>query len=100
MNAPKKIQSLVIRQLMNQGSVMLVLPDGVQLEIGITQEDQFGGVQKTENYCYVRASKERRSVMLDSFNLGLQFESKDNTIIYEDEDFDEDGILVKSLDVV
>jgi len=38
--------------------------------------------------------------LLDSYNLGLQFEDEENTIIYEDKAVDQDGRLVRSLDIV
>jgi hypothetical protein len=38
--------------------------------------------------------------LLDTYNLGLRFEDEKDIIIYEDADLDEDGVLVRSLDVV
>ena len=95
-----KLQYLVIQQLLKKGTVELILPDGVTLEIGIIQEDKFGKIQKEGDYCYVVASRDSKSVMLDSFNLGLQFEPEDHTIIYEDEAIGDDGQLIQTLDVV
>jgi hypothetical protein len=102
MNDPKasKLQYLLIKQLLAKGSVELILPDGVKVEIGITQEDQFGETRKTDDYCYVVASRNDKSVMLDSFNLGLQYSPEKDTIICEDELTDDDGRLLRSLDVV
>lgn len=99
-NSRQKLQYLMIKQLLKRGTVELILPDGVTLEIGITQEDKLGQEKKEDGYCYVVASRDGKSVMLDSFNLGLQFEPEDNTIIYEDEIIGEDGQLIRSLDVV
>ena len=96
-----KLQYLIINQLVEQGSVSLMLPDGVTLEIGITQENQFGELKKQEDYCYVVAtSKDGRSAMLDSFSLGLQFQDSEDTIVCEDQVLDDDGTLVRTLDVV
>ncbi len=102
MNDPKasKLQYLLIKQLLQKGSVELILPDGVTVEIGITQEDEFGDVHKTDDYCYVVASRNDKTVMLDSFNLGLQYAPEKDTIICEDEMLDDDGRLMRSLDVV
>lgn len=100
MNTPKKLQSLLIRQLLDKGTVQLLLPDGVQIEIGITQEDQFGETHKSNDYCYVVAKRQGKSVMLDSYNLGLQYEDERNTIVLEDKALGEDGQLLCSLDVV
>ena len=96
-----KLLFLIIHQLIERGYVSLMLPDGVTLEIGITQEDQYGDLKKVEDYCYVVAtSKDGRSTMLDSYNLGLQFQDGDDTIICEDRVLDDNGTLVRTLDVV
>jgi hypothetical protein len=100
MNTPRKLQSLLIRQLLTKGTIQLLLPDGVTLEIGITQEDQFGETCKTDGYCYVVAKRDGRSIMLDSYNLGLQYGDEENTIVYEDEAVSDDGQLFHSLDIV
>ena len=100
MNTPRKLQSLLIRQLLENGTVQFLLPDGVQLEIGITQEDQFGDTQKSDDYCYVVATREGQTIMLDSYNLGLQYEDGKNTIVLEDESLGDHGQLLRSLDVV
>jgi hypothetical protein len=96
-----KLQYLIIQQLLEKGYVSLMLPDGITLEIGITQEDQYGDLKKVNDYCYVVSkSKDGRSTMLDSFNLGLHFQDSDDTIICEDRVVDDDGTLVRTLDVV
>ena len=100
MNTPKKLQSLLIRQLLDKGTVQLLLPDGVEIEIGITQEDQFGDTRKSDDYCYVVATRQGKSIMLDSYNLGLQYEDEKNTIVLEGESLGNDGQLLRSLDVV
>jgi len=96
----RKLQYLLIRELLERGSVELILPDGITLEIGILQEDQFGKVSKADDYCYVVATRDGKSAMLDTYNLGVQFEPEDDTIIYEDEMIDSEGRLVRTLDVV
>ena len=96
-----KLQYLIIQQLIEQGNISLMLPNGVTLEIGITQEDQDGKLKKVEDYCYVvTTAKDGRSTMLDSFNLSLQFEDSEDTIICEDSVLDDNGTLVRTLDVV
>ena len=96
-----KLQYLIITQLLEQGNVSLMLPDGITLEIGITQEDKYGDLKKVDDYCYVVAtSKDGRSAMIDSFNLGLQFQDDYDTIICEDRVLDDNGTLVRTLDVV
>jgi len=96
-----KLQYLIVQQLLENGHVSLLLPDGITLEIGITQEDKYGQLKKVDDYCYVvSTSKDGRSAMLDSFNLGLQFEDSDDTIICEDCVLGNHGTLVRTLDVV
>jgi hypothetical protein len=46
------------------------------------------------------AKRGGKSTLLDSYNLGLQFEDEENTIIYEDQAIDNDGRPVRSLDIV
>ena len=43
-----KIQSGIIEHLLKHGQVSLLLPDGMELEIGITQEEQDGKRRYTE----------------------------------------------------
>lgn len=96
-----KLQYLMIQQLIEKGSVSLMLPDGITIEVGITQEDENGEMRKVDDYCYVTAtSKNGRSVTLDSFNLGLQFEEKEDNIICEDKIMNDNGTLVHTLDVI
>lgn len=94
-----KLQYLLIKELLNKGTVELVLPDGVTIEIGITQEDKAGKPQKVDNYCYVVASREDKSVLLDAYNLGLRYEAEKDTIVFEDENTNDDGKKVCSLDI-
>lgn len=95
-----KLQYLLIKQLLKEGTVELLLPDGITLEIGITQEDKYGEIKKADNYCYVVASRDGKSILLDTYNLGLRFEDEKDILIYEDADLNDDGVVVRSLDVV
>lgn len=96
----RKLQYLLISELLNRGSVEIALPDGITLEIGILQEDETGKLKKADDYCYVVATRRDKSTLLDSFNLGIQFEPEDDTIVCEDERLDPDGKLIRTLDVV
>jgi hypothetical protein len=96
----RKLQYLLITELLDKGSVELILPDGITLEIGIMQEDEFGDVRKSDDYCYVVATRAGKSALLDSYNLGLQYEAEKDTIIYEDEVIDKNGKSIKTLDIV
>lgn len=96
----RKLQYLLITELLDKGSVEIILPDGITLEIGIMQEDEFGDTRKSDDYCYVVATRAGRSALLDSYNLGLQYEAEKDTIVYEDEVVDKNGKAIKTLDVV
>lgn len=96
----RKLQYLLITELIDKGAVELILPDGITLEIGILQEDEFGEVKKADDYCYVVASRDGKTALLDTYNLGLKFEPETDTIICEDETLDSDGRLIRSLDIV
>jgi hypothetical protein len=96
----RKLQYLIISQLLEHGSVQLILPDGVKLDIGILQEDKNGNMKKSDDYCYVVASRDDKKAMLDSYNLGLQYEAKEDTIVFEDEVLDQDGKSIKVMDIV
>ena len=96
----RKLQYLLVKELLNNGVVELILPDGVLLEIGILQEDQFGDLKKSDDYCYVVATRDGKSTLLDKYNAGLQYEAESDTIVCEDEMTDKDGRLIKTLDVV
>lgn len=96
----RKLQHLLITQLLEDGRVELILPDGIVLEIGITQENKHGDQVKVDDYCYVVATRLDRSMVMDSYNLGLQFEKSDDTIVYEGESNDARGRNVQILDIV
>lgn len=96
----RKLQYLLITELLDKGSVELRLPDGITLEIGILQENAFGEVSKADDYCYVVATRAGKTVLLDTYNLGLQYEPEKDTIVYEDEFLDDNGTVIKTLDVV
>lgn len=96
----RKLQYLLIKQLLDTGTVELVLPDGIHLEIGIMQEDEFGEKAKVDNYCYVVTTRQGKSAMLDTYNLGVQYEPEEMTLVCEDETTDKDGKLIRTLDIV
>lgn len=95
----KKIQALLINHLLNQGEISLLLPDGVTIEIGITQEGKHG-TEISNDYCYVKSSRDGKSTMLDTYNLSLQYTDKDKMIVCFDNSIDEEGRTVRSLEVV
>lgn len=85
MTSRDKIQHLLITYLYDHGEIALNLPDGVELEIGITQEGKHGQI-KSENYCWVVTSRENKSVALDSYNLGLNMEGERGIILIDDDE--------------
>lgn len=96
----KKLQYLLIKELLETGTVELLLPDGITIEIGITQEDKHGNLKKSDDYCYVVASRNGKSTLLDTYNLGLRFEDEEDILVYDDADVDDNGVMVRSLDIV
>ena len=79
----KNIQTLLIKHLMEKGQIELLLPDGVKLEIGVMQLDKEGDlINCIESYCYVIANQGDKRVLLDSYNMGLQFPETKDTILF------------------
>lgn len=97
----KKIQHLITKHLLDCGDIKILLPDGVTLEVGITQDTKHG-TQISNDYCCVKASRDGRATMLDTYNLALEFAHEDekDAIVYEDSLRDEKGRLIKRVDLV
>ena len=95
-----KIQALLISHLSKHGHIELLLPDGVVVEIGVNQEKENGDIIIKDDYCWVIASRQDRSVCIDSYNLGLRFSDDNRTIVFEDKYIDPNGEQVRRLDVV
>ncbi len=95
-----KIQSLLITHLQKHGQIELLLPDGVVLEIGVTQEDKNGKLKIEEDYCWVIATHKDRSTAIDPFNMGLKFADHKDMLVFEDQFIDYNGEFVRRVDVV
>lgn len=95
-----KIQSLLVTHLLKHGQISLLLPDGVTLEIGLTQEDDEGNLVVQEDYCWVIATHKSRSTCLDPYNMGLKFTDDEKILVFDDKFTDKDGEPVRRLDVV
>jgi hypothetical protein len=95
-----KIQSLLVSHLLKHGQIELLLPDGVTLEIGITQEGKDGEIVKKDDYCWVITSRDGRSTSIDSYNLGLRFNDSENILVLEDSFTDQNGEAVRRVDVI
>jgi hypothetical protein len=68
-----KIQQMFVEFLMREGAVELALPNGVVLEIGVTQENRYGDLEITPDYCWIVASQDDRSISMDNYNLGIRY---------------------------
>jgi hypothetical protein len=95
-----KIQASIVEHLLKHGQIELILPDGVTLEIGLTQENEDGKLKIQDDYCWVMASQGGRTACLDSYNMGLRFNDNDKTIVFEEKFVDQNGEQVRRLDVV
>jgi hypothetical protein len=95
-----KLQELLITHLQKHGSVKLLLPDNVVLEIGVNQESADGKLVNVDDYCWIMASREGRSAILDKFNLGIRFDNEEKAVVLEDEFVTREGDKVRRLDVV
>ena len=100
MNKQEKIQHLLVTHLLEDGEITLRLPDGMILNIGITQEGEDGDLHKTPDYCWLLADQHNRTVAMDSYNLGLRFEDKEDKLVLEDKMEDREGRKFTHLDVV
>jgi hypothetical protein len=100
MTKQAKIQSLIIKHLKDHGTLDLLLPDGIMLEIGITQLNKKGDLVKSDDYCYVSASREDKKTLLDSYNLGLSFGDDEDAIVFEEKGHDEYGQPIRRVDVI
>lgn len=93
-----KIQQIFVEQLLKDGAVELVLPNGMVLEVGVTQENKYGDLEIIPDYCWVVASQKERSVSIDNYNLGLRYVG-DKEIVCEYSMMNDDGTNIKIFDV-
>lgn len=100
MSKQAKIQSLIVKHLLDFGTLDILLPDGIVLEIGIVQEDKNGKCRKMDDYCYVAAQREGRKTLLDSFNLGLSYPDSDDAIVFNEQVIDDHGSQIRRVDVI
>jgi hypothetical protein len=95
----RKIQKLLTDHLLNCGVIELRLPDGINLEIGITKEGK-DGVEISDDYCFVKASRDHSSTLLDTHVVSMQYEDSRNSVICLDNTYTDDGTAVKRVEVV
>lgn len=94
-----KIQRMLVEFLMKEGALELVLPNGMVLEVGVTQENELGNLEITPDYCWIVASQRGRSISMDNYNLGIRY-SGDEEIVCEYSMLSDDGTNINVLDVV
>ena len=94
-----KLQQLFVEHLLKTGAVELALPNGMVLEVGVTQENKYGDLEITQDYCWVVASQKNRSVSIDSYNLGMRY-TGEKEIVCEYSSVSDDGTNIKIFDVM
>lgn len=82
-NNKGKIQFLLNEYLEVHGSIDIQLPDGVGLEVGITQNGK-RGPERVSDYCWVVASRDDRLMVLDRYAMTLQYEDDENCAVLDD----------------
>ena len=95
----KKIQALLTNHLLRCGGLELLLPDGIVVQVSITKEGKHGA-EICDDYCAVRTSRGGSSTLLDTYNLSLEYTDDHRSLICLDSSIDEEGRLVKRLEVV
>jgi hypothetical protein len=96
----KKIQSMFIKQLFKEGFVELVLPTGMKLEVGVVNEGKNGDFEIQDDYCWIIASQEDRSVSIDNYTFGLRFSEDPNKMICSEDTINYDGEKTRIFEVV
>ena len=94
-----KIQHLFVEYLMREGAIELVLPGGMVLEVGLTQEDKYGDLEIVPDYCWIVASQKSRSISIDRYNLGIRYLG-DKEMVCEHSHLSEDGTSINILDLI
>ena len=94
-----RIQYLLIMHLLKEGTITLVLPDGIVLELGVTTEGANGRAEIHDDYCWVETKQDRRTMFMDSHNLSLQYADDGSRLVLED-DVVEGGDRYRVVDVV
>lgn len=95
-----RLQHQIITHLLKHGSLKVVLPDGVTVEMGVNKISDDGVLRKAPDYSWVIASRDDRMACLDSFNLGLRFADNGSTILFEDSYLTDKGEAVKRVEVI
>lgn len=94
-----KVQRLFVELLMKEGALELALPNGMILEVGVTQENREGDLEIIPDYCWIVASQKGRSISMDNYNLGIRY-SGDKEMVCEYSMLSDDGTNINVLDIV
>lgn len=94
-----KVQQMFTELLMREGAIELVLPNGMVLEVGVTQENRYGDLEKIPDYCWVVVSHKDRSISMDNYNLGIRYVG-DKEMVCEYSMMSEEGVNINILDLV
>jgi hypothetical protein len=84
MTSKDRIQYLLITHLLKEGQIQLALPSGLKISLGITKETKHG-VEKCDDYCWLLAEQDDKTISLDAYNLGLEC-SEDRIVFQNKED--------------
>ena len=95
-----KIQELIIKYLLSNGEIQILLPDGMQLDIGITQEGRNGELHKTDDYCWLIAQREGDTVAIDSYHAGMKFLDNAEKLICQNNGIDEEGKKSQYVEII
>lgn len=90
-----KLQYLFVSHLLKEGQISLTLPGGMVVSMGVVQEGKDGYMEKADNYSWVVAKQNERTILMDSYNLGLRYTDENGKIIVEEEANVEDGKQVR-----
>jgi hypothetical protein len=96
----RKIQNLFINELFKEGHVELTLPTGMTIEVGVTQENRNGDLRIQDDYCWVIASQEDRSVSIDPYTFGLRFSEDPDRMIYSEDIINYEGEQMRIFEVI
>lgn len=97
--AKNKIQRLVVEYLLREGALELCLPNGMVLEVGVTQENRRGDQEITPDYCWIVASQRGRSVSIDNYNLGLRY-PEGSEMVCQQSVLKDDGTSLNILEIL
>ena len=79
-----RIQYLLNEYLERNGSIDLLLPDGVEIAIGITQQGK-RGVEKMSDYCWVTTTRGNCTTIMDKYSMSMEFDNESQCLVNQSE---------------